>query len=71
MGVDLQTPYGLRFEVTDTINDGWNDYDKQVATIQLSNYGRIYIDTTYKRPIDNEYELEDINDTFEAFQKGE
>ena len=46
-----------------TVNDNWNEYDKVVGKNQLSNYGIIFTDK-YGSPIDNEYELEELNQKF-------
>jgi len=46
-----------------TVNDNWNEYDKAVGRNQLLNYGIIFIDK-YGSPIDNEYELEELNQKF-------
>ena len=46
-----------------TVNDNWNEYDKVVGRNQLLNYGIIFIDK-YGSPIDNEYELEELNQKF-------
>lgn len=48
---------------TNRINKNWNEYDKVVGRNQLSNYGIIFIDK-YSSPIDNEYELEELNQKF-------
>ena len=66
----METSYGLPFEVTEDIDFSWNDYDKSVAGTHLLNFNRIYLDAIYKRPIDNEYELEDIHETYETFLQG-
>ena len=41
------------------INPEWSDYDKSVARCHMENYGVIYLDE-YGCPIDNEYELEEL-----------
>lgn len=46
-----------------TNNIRWNEYDKLVGRNQLLNYGVIFIDK-YGYPIDNEYELEELNQKF-------
>ena len=46
-----------------TVNDNWNEYDKVVGRNRLLNYGIIFIDK-YGSPIDNEYELEELNQKF-------
>ena len=46
-----------------TVNDNWNEYDKVVGRNQLLNYGIIFTDK-YGSPIDNEYELEELNQKF-------
>lgn len=61
----MKSAYGLEFEVTNRIHDTWNEWDKSVAIAQMSNFGRIYIDNKYHKPIDNEYELEDIHKSYE------
>lgn len=46
-------------KTTKTIDNTWNNYDKAVAQAQLFNYGIIYLDN-YGKPIDDEYELEEL-----------
>lgn len=41
------------------INPAWSDYDKSVARCHMENYGVIYLDE-FDCPIDNEYELEEL-----------
>lgn len=50
-------------KVTTEIDEKWNNYDKANAKCQLHNYGVIYLDE-YDHPIDNEYELEDLNEKY-------
>lgn len=44
-----------------TINEKWSDYEKTVARCQLLNFRIIFLDK-YGKPIDNEYELEELNE---------
>ena len=40
---------------------GWTDYDvAQVECIQIPNCGYGILDAKYQRPIDNEYDLDEI-----------
>jgi hypothetical protein len=48
---------------TKEINANWSDYDKAVAECQLMNYGKIFLDE-YDFPIDDEYLLEELNNTY-------
>lgn len=45
---------------TKKINGEWSKYDRMVASSQLVNYGVIFLDE-YDLPIDDEYELEELN----------
>ena len=54
-----RTKYGKEYDVVHQIDQHWNNYDKSVASAHLTNYGLIYIDE-YGQPIDNEYDLEEI-----------
>lgn len=54
------TPNGLKYRATSDMNLEWNAYNISVAECHLANYGKIYIDTEYSEPIDNEYDLESI-----------
>ena len=45
---------------TTVINDLWCDYDKDVASCQLANYGVIYLDE-YGCPIDDIYITDDLD----------
>lgn len=49
--------------VSKTINSKWNEYEKVVGRNQLLNFGIIFLDK-YKKPIDNEFELEELNEEF-------
>lgn len=55
-------------KTTTEINEKWNDYNKSVATCQLNNYGVIFLDA-YDCPIDNEYELEEMYETYRNARK--
>ena len=57
----MKTAYGLEFQLIHEINPRWNDYEKSVAKCHLANYGVIITDIAYGSPIDNEYDLEEIN----------
>lgn len=48
------------YVTVDEINPAWSKYDKTVAQTHLSNFGRIYCDSEYQTPIDNEFLLEEI-----------
>lgn len=54
----LETSDGLEYSVIKENN--FEGYDKTVADTHLSNYGEVYLDS-YGDPIDNEYELEEVN----------
>ena len=53
------SPRGIRYKTTEHIEEDWSEYDKVVARIHLGRYGTIITDI-YGLPIDNEYDLEDI-----------
>lgn len=54
-----KTSSGLEYSVSKVNN--FKGYDKTVAQTHLNNYGEIYLDS-YKKPIDNEYSLEMIEE---------
>lgn len=56
----MKTSYGLEFRLLSKIKPSWSSYDKQVAGMHLSNAGKIIVDTTYGKPIDNEFDLDEI-----------
>lgn len=56
----MKTNYGLEFNLLDKIESSWSDYDKQIAHIHLENSGKIIVDPIYGKPIDNEYDLDEI-----------
>ena len=62
-----QTNYGLEYDVVTEIDPSWSEYDKSVAQCHLYNYGEIYTDAQYGTPIDNEYDLMDIEDSRGVF----
>ena len=49
----------MNYSVVYEIDKTWNSYDKIIAKCHLENYGKIYVDE-YGCPIDNEYDLEEI-----------
>lgn len=52
--------FGTEFgNTTSYVSGTWSKYDQDVARCQLTNYGKIYLDE-YGKPIDNEYELEEL-----------
>ena len=55
----IKSPCGIQYKTTKQIKDDWSKYDKVVAKIHLDRYGVIITDV-YGFPIDNEYDLEDI-----------
>lgn len=48
------------------INDKWSEYDKTVAETHLRNYGVIFLDTKYRLPIDDLFELEELYTAYMA-----
>lgn len=48
------------YKVVTEIDPSWSDYCKAWAQAHLYNYGEIYVDDQYGQPIDNEYDLMDI-----------
>lgn len=44
---------------TSYVSGAWCKYDQDVARCQLNNYGKIFLDE-YGKPIDDEYELEEL-----------
>ena len=50
----------ISLKTTKKINSEWSEYDRMVALSQLTNYGVIFLDA-YDLPIDDEYELEELN----------
>ena len=59
---------GVSMRTTTEIDEKWNDYSKKVAKCQLNNYGVIFLDD-YSCPIDNEYELEELYETYQNSKK--
>lgn len=55
----LTTANGVKFKTTRSISDNWSEYDKSVASCQLSNNGIIILDAQYNTPIDNDYDIDD------------
>lgn len=48
---------------------GWTDYDKMMAEMQIENCGYVILDTEYQKPIDNEYDLEEIYSNVETMAR--
>ena len=46
-----------------TYECGWTDYDRNQVEMHLMNCGFGFLDSEYQKPIDNEYELEEIYET--------
>ena len=44
----------------------WTDYERQMIGIHIMNCGYGIIDAEYQRPIDNEYDLEEIYTSIES-----
>ena len=57
----IKTTNGLKYRVITEINNKWGTYDKTIAECHLNNYGKIFIDE-YGCPIDNEYDLMEIEE---------
>lgn len=57
---------GLKFELLKEIDPTWENYDKTVAQCHIKNVGVIIADTEYHKPIDNEYDLDEIYRILEA-----
>ena len=62
-GLKSQPP-GIRGEseqmkTTKEINKEWSAYEQSVAKCYIANYGIIFLDS-FDRPIDNEYEAEEL-----------
>ena len=57
----MKTSYGLEFETLpkEELNQ-FEEYDKVVAQCHIANCGYIIVDTVYRQPIDNEYDLDEI-----------
>ena len=43
----------------------WTDYDIDVAEMQIKYCGYVILDTEYQKPIDNEYDLDEIYSNIE------
>lgn len=56
-----RTDNGVRFKTTDVFESWWSEYDNAVAESHIANYGCIILDE-YDCPIDNEYDLEEIEE---------
>lgn len=46
-------------KTTKEINKEWSAYEQSVAKCYIANYGIIFLDS-FDRPIDNEYEAEEL-----------
>ena len=53
-----KTASGIKFITTK--ENTFKGYDATIAGLHLRNYGVIFLDAKYKQPIDDEYELEEI-----------
>ena len=61
MGHTRTTENGVRFKTTNQFETWWSEYDYAVADTHMKNYGVIIVDE-YDCPIDNEYDLEEIEE---------
>lgn len=48
------------FNIVSEVNPKWTEYDRVVANTHLYNFGVIFVDPVYGQPIDNEYDLAEI-----------
>lgn len=55
------TDNGIRFKTTTEFETWWGEYDMAVAETHLANYDKIIVDE-YGCPIDNEYDLAEIEE---------
>lgn len=66
-GKVMATSYGLECilcspqQWEEIKNDMPDPYDVSIGDIHIRNYGFVILDAEYKQPIDNEYDLEEIN----------
>ena len=51
-----------------TVSESWNEYEQVVGGNQLLNFGIIFLDK-YNKPIDNEYELEELYEKYQEVKK--
>lgn len=58
----MKTSYGLEYDIIREIPEGWSEYDQKVAGTHMSWFGCIIVDAVYRKPIDNEYDLEAIEE---------
>lgn len=57
----METYYGLKFNILPKEEiDRFTEYDRVVAQCHIANCGSIIVDTVYRQPIDNEYDLYEI-----------
>lgn len=61
MGHTRTTESGIRFKTTTEFESWWSEYDYAVADTHMKNYGVIILDE-YDCPIDNEYDLEEVEE---------
>ena len=63
----MKTNYGLEFTTlkAEELNR-FDGYDRSVAECHIANCGCIIVDSVYEQPIDNEYDLEEINNLINA-----
>lgn len=51
-----------------TVSESWSEYEQVVGRNQLLNFGVIFLDK-YNKPIDNEYELEELYEKYQEVKK--
>lgn len=76
-GKKRQTSYGLQYIIITpnewkvlkpiaTHDCDWTDYDVEMIDIHIMNCGYGILDAEYQRPIDNEYDLDEIYTSIET-----
>ena len=73
-GKPMETDYGLEFIVLSP--QEWQSrkaemdpYDASIGDMHIQNYGFVIIDAQYEQPIDNEYDLEEIENQLKNYAR--
>jgi hypothetical protein len=73
-GETMTTDYGLEFIVLSpqewqSRKAGMDSYDVSIGNMHLQNYGFVILDAQYEQPIDNEYDLEEIENQLKNYAR--
>ena len=73
-GKPMTTDYGLEFKVLSpqewqSRKGEMDSYDASIGDMHIQNYGFVIIDAQYEQPIDNEYDLEEIENQLKNYAR--